>query len=580
MKKLTRTMALLLIGGSTLFTSCVSEDISPEVENLRQAQVNYLNSKAEVEQAKAENQMALAARIQAETALIQIQVELQQAILQAQADAEIARMEAAIAQAEADVAAARQRAAEAEVALQEAIDRLASQVNEAAQEYLEMYQSTISQANNKLEEITSLEQDLLRFNAYVDANGNIVDFEGAAAEIEAQISEDKASIAALETTVARLEALNTDADSVEAELMEVMSELDALESELAAANLDFERYRVETYQVTQNAYFNANNYIAYISNLEESIADRETEVAEVQETINSLESQIAPFQAELDATEGEYLLALEEAETLLEAWIQARATFIAANINNNPGDEEYDNARVILDDAIAAFEAYAGTGYPSNPQYIRDTNTLTTYAGNSEFGMIISQYTNVLNNGTFVNLQDRLSNEYSYLDFLLTGFNGSDFAELGLEDLNANLTFQQNELDSIYAEMGVADFTELETLREGVIETYLAKLEVLNELSAEVSALSSLQSTLEDYLNGNPSQIEERIESLQSEIDSLSADVDDAEATLVNNEISAEEWAATIVRTQDRIDRLTVEYDALVELANNFLEQFYAVVED
>lgn len=583
MKKFTRTIALLLIGGSTLVTSCVSEDISPEVENLRQAQVNYLNSKAAMEQAKADNQTAQTAKIQAETALIQVQVELKQAIMQAQADAEIAAMAAAVAQAEADVAVAQQSAAAAELALQEALTNLAAQANATAKKYLEMYEGYMEEANGKLVRIITLEQELVRFNAYVDANGNIVDFDGATAEIEAQLAEDEATVVALEATIDRLEALNTDAASVEAELMEVMTEIDALRADLAAANLDVDRFYEETFEDIRDAYVTAFGSINSISNLEGRIANKEVVIANEQETISSLESQIAPFQTELDATEGEFLPAMEQAETLLEAWIQARATFIAADINNDSGDEQYDAAKKALDDAIAAFEAYAGTGYPSNPQTIRDNNTLTTYPDPaSEFGEIITQYSNVLWDATFRDLQNRLSNAYSNLDDLLYGYynyNGSYFIP-GLNNLNYDLVYQQNQLDSLYAEMGVADFAELQTLYGDASATYQAKLEVKNELYAEVSALIDLQITLEMYLNGNPSQIENRIESLQVQISFLQADIEDAEAALVNNEINAEEWAANIVRTQEKIDRLTVEYDALVVLANDFLELFNAEMED
>lgn len=584
MKKLTKIIALLLIGGSTVLTSCVSEDVSPEVENLRQAQVNLLNSKAELEQAQAENQRAITAKIAAETALIQVQVELQQlqvqlqqALLEAETAAAIAELEALVAEARAAVeraqaqaAEARARAAEAEVALQEALDRLAGQINETAQEYLDNYQSAMAEADLKLTQINDLEDDLLRFNAFLNNNGDVEDFEGAAAEIEALIAELEAEKAAKEGTIARLEQLNPDAAAVEEELENAESELEVLNSDRAIAILDFNNSR-ERFIRLDDALFDAENWTTIISNIEESIESNQQNLEEVEETINSLESQIAPFQAKLDATEADYLPALENAEALLEAWIQARTAFEAADINNDPGDSEYDDALLVLNDAIADFEAYAGTGYPSDPQVTRDFYNVTTFVDPaSDFGIIITQYTNVLNNSTFAELQIRLSNALSNQDSITNQ----------LVILNLDLGIYEDLLQIIYTDFGVNDITELEALFDAARNNYIETQLVLYELNANRSELIGLVNNLRSYLNGYPSIIEDEIENLRSEIAVLDEDIKDQQAALANNEISAEEWSATIVRTEAKIASLTIEYEALLELANLYLDQFNEIVGD
>ena len=575
-------MVLLMLGGLTFFTSCVSEDVSPEVENLRQAQVNFLNSQAELEQAQAENQRALAAKIAAETALIQVQVELQQlqvqlqqALLEAETAAAIAELEAVVAEARAAVeraqaqaAEARAAAARAEVALQEALDNLAGQVNETAQEYLDNYQSTMAEADLKLTQINNLEDDLLRFNAFLNNNGDIEDFEGAAAEIEALIAELEAEKAAKEETVARLEGLNPGAAAVEEELETAESELEVLASDIAVAELDFDN-SIESFFRLNDKLLEAENLVAFISSGEELIEDNQQNLAEVEETINSLESQIAPFQAELEAAEDEFQPAVEQAEALLEAWIQARATFLAADVNNDPGDQEYDDAQADLDDAITAFEAYAGTGYPNNPQRIRDRDELLVFADPAlEFGIIITEYTNILNDSTFAELQSRLSDALNDLDLISTQ----------LENLNLNLGFDEDVLEIIYTDFGVSDITELEVLEDEARNDFIETQIVLNELNANESELIGLINNLRAYLNGYPSIIEEDIESLKSEIAVLDEDIENQQAALVNNEISAEEWATTITRTESRIASLTIEYEALLEFADFYLEQFNEVV--
>lgn len=577
-------MALLLIGGSTILTSCVSEDVSPEVENLRQAQVNFLNSQTELEQAQAENQRALTAKMAAETALIQVQVELQQlqvqlqqALLKAETAAAIAELEAAVAEARASVERAQAQAAEAraagaraEVALQEALDKLAGQVNETAQEYLDSYQSTMAEADLKLTQINGLKDDLLRFNAFLNSNGELQDFEGAADAIEALITELEAEKVAKEESIARLEQLNPDAAAIEEELEAVESELETLNSNLAVAILD-NNASVETYFRINDALFEAENFIGIISNIEENIENNEVTLEELEETINSLESQISPFQAELDATEGEFLPALEEAEALLETWIQARTAFIAADINNDAGDQEYDEAKVILDAAITAFEAYAGTGYPNNPQVIRDFDLLVTFADPaSDFGEIITQFTNVLNNPTFADLQNRLSNAITNQDSLTQQLNNN----------NILLDYYQNLLQTIYSDYGVNDISELETLFDEAFIEYLENDRMLFELSTKQSELLGIANNLRAYLNGYPSVIEDRIDTLKSEITALDDAIQDEQAALANNEISAEEWTATIARTEAKIASLTIEYEALIEFANFYLEQFNEVVGD
>lgn len=231
MKKFTRTAALLFIGGSTLLTSCVSEDVSPELEELRQAQVAYLNAKAALEQAKADHEAA-------QVALLQLQIEYKQATSQAEIDAVIAE--------------AKKRAADAELALQEAINNLAEQTNETAQEYLALYQNTTQQANDKASLILDQKTKVAMYESYIDHAGNIIDFEAVAEETEALLAEEEAILAALQAEIERLEGLNENAAAVEQELTEIQNQLDSLLATRADVQLeadlalnDLEPFRVD-----------------------------------------------------------------------------------------------------------------------------------------------------------------------------------------------------------------------------------------------------------------------------------------------------------------------------------------------
>ena len=557
MKRITKTVALLLIGGSTFLSSCVSEDISPEVEELRQAQIGFLQAKAALELAKADHEAA-------QTALLQLEIEYQQAVMQAQIDGAIADIDA-------QIAAAQQRAAEAELALQKAIDDLANQVNETAQEYLALYQGTMAEANSKLQQIIELEGVIARYNANLDAQGNIIDFERVAVELNEQIAEDSIQIVALESAVERLQGLNTDVSDVEEELAQVENRLDEVMSARATLQMEMD-LAINALQPVYNDLLRANNLMfSEIPSMEATVASLEQAYAEQQEVVESFENQLAPFQAELEAVQQNYLPAQEKAEDLLEVWIQAKAQFEAAAINNQAGDEVYDDALAALEDAVAGFEAFAGAGLGNyDPQLLKDNRFYLEFLTDpsSEFGQAVGQYTNVLNDPNFQRISNRFSSELQQLN-----------------NLNWNLFYESNDLNNaqielanIFEENEVETYNELAGLYNELYAPYNNLRIRVNELNSEANSLFQMRSALLTYLNGTPSAIANRIEALQSQIAMLEEDIAQNESALANNEIDEQEWAAAIVRAEERLDRLTTEYNALIALANHYLEQFNDVV--
>ena len=99
-------------------------------------------------------------------------------------------------------------------------------------------------------------------------------------------------------------------------------------------------------------------------------------------------------------------------------------------------------------------------------------------------------------------------------------------------------------------------------------------------MTLEIEALENLMFSLQDYLNGVPASMANAIEDMQWQIEMLKEDISENEAALADNAISQEEWDARIAREEQKLEHLTAQHNALVALANDYLEQFNEVVEN
>ena len=596
MKILKRSVLLLSLGCMTVLTSCVDDEVSPEVDNLRQAQVNFLDAQAEFERARAANQNAQAALAQADAAV-------------READADFRAAEA-----EEKAAEARITAAEAEERFQESILRLSELVNDNAQEILNNYTAAKNDADGIRDNIEIEKADLARYESFIPQGSNaVVDYDKLIAAIEADIAEKEAEKEAKEEAIARLENIDTNAEAVEEEIEEINDSIAPLRSDLAAAELDKDQFEEETYNPITTLFSNARSFEISIPNLENDVATEEDKVAtaeenvataeenvqQAEERVNSIEGQIAPFQAEFDTREAAYLTALAKAESLLDAWIQAKAAFEAAAVNNNPGDAAYDDAEKARDDAVVDFEDFTGllqTGnsYSTDPNVIKDNNQLEINSladSTSDYGKIIGPFTEIDNDPTFTSLKSDLNTAESGLNTAETNLQREEDNLIKAEDAlifdQNRLANAQSNLQEIFTQFEVANLTELKALRDDAIANLTEKDNTRNELDAKITELDNLKGVLEDYLdNGEPSVIETEIQNLKNGtpgtpgIDDLDDDIADLEADIVDEEINEQELQDLIARTQEKIDNLTLELEAQEALAENYLDDFYAAIEE
>lgn len=599
---ITRLFTYCVIGTSVLLTSCVSEDISPHVEELRSAQTDYLQAQAALEQAKAQTEAAQAALLQtqaqiaqaesdariammaAETTLMEAQVAFEEALMEAKTASEIARLESEVAQAqyekdlleaklaaekaelEAMIAQAQVNAAQAQLALQEAVDALVGQINETAQGYLGLYQNTMEQANNKLEQITILKSVVAKYEANLDVNGNVLDFDKVTLELEGAISEDLAKIESIQEAIIRLEGLNANADDVREEFAQVINNIEELEKVKDDANLELDR-AFNDLAPFDNKYNELINSINNIDNLMGGIAYFEERIAILTPELEEVKDRLDPYQVDLTEVEDQLTSEIEKLQAYLDTAEDAFYNYEYVRLNGTPA--EVQDALDTYNAAINAIIDYTGAWYGWN-----NTQYYVWYPNpNTDFGDAVLAVSDIEDYPTYNNLLNTFNN----VNFELVN------AQNELMWRESNLEYWQNIQDDILSFVGVASVEEFWSARNEVYVEINEKSTAINKIQDELNVLWDLRWKLYYYLNdpNRPvAQFENQIADFQDQIENLEANIAANQELLVQNTFEAEEMAAMIARTQERIDRLMTEYDALVALANEYLEKFNEILEN
>ncbi|GAA4315340.1 hypothetical protein GCM10023115_27020 [Pontixanthobacter gangjinensis] len=623
MRTITKFFTYCAIGTSVLLTSCVSEDISPQVEELRSAQADYLRAQAAFETAQAETQAAQAALLQAqaeiakaeseakiammtaETALMEAQAAYEEALMEARTASEIAKLEAAVAEAqyqkellEAELAAEKARlqteiaqaelaAAQARLATQQAVDALAAQINETAQGYLDLYETNTMRAGNKLDQINNLKTIVSRYEANLDAEGNVLNFGEVEAELQAQIDADLAEIEAIEANISRLQGLNANAEDVREELTQVENRIDELEAALNEGNLAMERiYNI--YETFASRASEVGDRISYIENDKELIGLYQTEISKLEENLAEASERIEPYTQDISdiesSLEDEYATLINLTQVAEEEWYDLKyAEFNGTTDDLAQAQEAYDAAKQNIIE-------YAGDYYGgpvSEWSYNSDTNTweFEGYTYNARiwmydnpipgtpYGDAVSTLNNFNSNENYRGLLNRISR----LTSTLASYNNA------VINLNDNINYNQERLEAIFSNLGVSNAEEFwATLNELTSEYYEAWYAV-SEIESELGSQWDLRWDLYYYLNDpnrSVADFENQIAAYQDQIAALEAEIEQNQELLVQNAFEASEMEAMIQRTEDRIARLMEEYEALKDLADQYLEMFYEIVDN
>lgn len=604
----TRLFTYCLIGTSVLLTSCVAEDLSPEVEQLRRSQADFMDAKTALEMAKVETQQAETALLQlqaqmeqalmeakvakaeAEAAIAQAQADLEAALLEGRVASEIAALEAAMAQLQLDndlletqlateqaklqteIAQAELAAAQARLATQQAVDALAGQINETAQGYLDLYETTMMRASNKMDQINNLKTIVARYEANLDASGNVLDFTQVEAQLEAQIAADMAEIEAIQENIARLQGLNSNADDVREELTSVENRIDELNSALNEVNLAMDR-AYNAYEPYEEIFSSLQNTVTNIETTENTIFYYEENYlpllnSEIEQTMERLE----PYQVDLAEVEDQLTAEIETLQSHLETAEDAWYAWEYASLNGTPDEEqdaqdEYDAAVQVIIDYTGAFYGPASNAGAYTNWYVYYPNSGTT------FGDAVLAVSEIQDYPTYQNLVSQLNNLNSQL---LTATN----------NLNSNiwnLEYWQNLQQELLASVDAETVDAYYAARSAAIMDYNAEWEARNDIQAQLDTQWDLRWDLYYYLN-DPNRavayFENQISDYQNQVVSLMADIQDNQELLAQNAFEASEMEAMIARTEAKIDRLMEEYEVLVDLAEEYLDMFYTTIEN
>ena len=606
--KITKLFTYCAIGTSVLLTSCVSEDVSPQVEELRSAQADYLQAQAALEQAKASTEAAQAALLQtqaqiakaesdakvammeADLAIMQAQAAYQEALTEAKMASEIADLEAAVAEAQyqrdlleaqlatekarlqAEMAQAELAAAQARLATQQAVDALSGQINETAQGYLDLYEASMMRASNKTDQINNLKTVVARYEANMDASGNVLNFEQVEAELEAQIAADLAEIEAIEANIARLQGLNANADEAREELNMVENRIDELESALNDANLARDR-AYAAFESIDNILSNVQSTVSNIEITQNTIAGYEDYYipslnAQIEETMERLE----PYQVDLAEVENELSSEVEILQGYLDNAEDAWYALEYASLNGTT--EEEQAAQDAYDAAVQEVVDYTGAFYGS-PSDAGDYINYYLWAANSgfPFGDAVLAVRDIENYPTYQNLTAEWSNLSMQLKNATDSLNYNKW----------NLSYWESNLQELLSSVGVDTVDAYYAARSEAIMNYNETWYNVVEIESELSVQWDLRWDLYYYLNDPNRSIadfENQISNYQSQIATLKADIEQNEELLAQNAFEAEEMATMIDRTQERIELLMEEYDALAALADEYLEMFYEIVDN
>ncbi|MEQ8243471.1 hypothetical protein [Fulvivirga sp.] len=223
MKRITKLLAFGLFAAMTTLTSCIDNEVAPEVTRLREAQASYVEAEARL------------------TAALALQEEIEAAMDSVQLQRDIAALEVYL--------------AEQELLLEQAIDELAEYLAEhgleKAQEYLDLYADAMG-------EVYDLNYDVLDQVAllqdYTDLDQNGTNYAQITERIQRDLDLEIAELALWEGILAEVEAAQDDPAVLADQLPALYADLETLNNQIEAADRAADEYEVTNVAPAYDAY--------------------------------------------------------------------------------------------------------------------------------------------------------------------------------------------------------------------------------------------------------------------------------------------------------------------------------------
>jgi len=248
MKKVNKLLMVVALAAITMLSSCIKNEVAPEVKALREAQLAMITAKIEMQNLLNEQQR------------IENEIDQSNATLQVALDGialQVATANLAVTLRDIDEALlqAEEAVQQAELDLQEAIDALALYLAtnglEEAADYLSDYSDFMGDYFDNLVEIYGQEASIAGLEAALAQ----ADYVLAAEILQRDLDDDMSELAALEALLTALESAATDPTTVETALQNAIVANSALAEANAQLEVDAATYENETLAPAWNAYY-------------------------------------------------------------------------------------------------------------------------------------------------------------------------------------------------------------------------------------------------------------------------------------------------------------------------------------
>jgi len=595
MKKLFKPIAVFF-SAALLLTSCIDNEVSDQVNRIREAQVNLLNAQVAFQEAQTAYQ-------EAETRFRNAQAEQEEI----QADRDLVQLER-------DQALAEYYVAQQEYLLQVEIDKLNDFLRENgladAAEYLANYKAYTDSVFNTAQEIAEKEAAIARLYYYDELATTAPTLALLREKIERDLASEESNLAVQEAALASLEAaIGQDSIEIKNEIAELETEIATLEQEIDVLKVDtasLENEKAALADVLEDLEKTISDYGKYEDSVATFEADsaikaatlalKNVDLTNANNALSDAEQLLANYTGPLAASFGAFNTQKNLAEDLLQtikdetgeldvllAQDAAAATITAARGAVNTAIGQFElvvgetniNADAYaagdFDTFIASLEAFITAPVADSPLEVAASSygPVAAYfdnAGDEAYDLIaeIGEYNADLFLGQFESAGNLAGvpalatpTPFGLLDDVLV-------AEAAVETAQDNLDEVVEDLDRVQA--GLADLQEAYddavaglAAAEAAVDAKDAEIQAIHDqitdLNTEKGNLSDVKFALESSLD-NASAIYKAINAKKDEIEGTKDAIADLEILLADVDVDEAQITAMIAKEEAKLAAL------------------------
>lgn len=538
MKHFNKALAAVFLAASVSMTSCVDNEVSPEVKQLRETQVAYLQAKADLEAARAQREV-----IQNEYSAAMNAIQIQSS--EANLAADLASINVQVKEAEAELKEAEIEFAEAVLELEV---YLAGQNNEKAEEYLNEYSNAagILSMNAGLQiqkqaELAKAQMILASANAPWTVQKEIL--EGDLAKESANLTAEQAALAALEAVAADPATSIEEAKSLRAQISDLENKNYALDVEVTKADQAVtEAYnKVDAAEDAIDEYIDDQDDLKSINDdltaANEGKANIEAQIAVETARLAAFNTVLTNSKAALTPLETIYNTKKADSDAKLNAYTIAEVNLTIAQ-NNDAANSTPETQAAVTDATTARDEA------------------LTAYNDAwNEYSDADADRTTALNQVT--SAQNDVDNQQNWIDNL----NNSLTSQItNISDLNVNKTAKEAEIAAGLAAYNdaVANLEAYKIDADVKDEAYDVLWNQYWENNTMASNMWDVVNVIENYLDN----INEAIEDKKGDIANTKSDIQSIEEDIANESINMADQEKTVAALEAELAKLESEIAA------------------